>query len=254
VNTAHSFTLSGVAFPGGEGDPLGIWEPQPVSFGAQATGPEVPTWHIQLPESPQEAEEILETKLEALALGQKDLARAKREVIQFNTRAAVAFGTDALAGEKKALLNTINAHKSPVAYSTPGRGEQVKIAQEEQRQWHDFMKQIQQMVSHYARIKTTQLGMDVGLTKVGWTGNFETTWTSSVSLGTMQTHLKAVDLALASRAALIEVVSVVMIGAAGLAVKATVPGGQVLLLPATWRFVRDVLQTLRKKWPELQHL
>jgi hypothetical protein len=54
--------------------------------------------------------------------------------------------------------------------------------------------------------------------------------------------------------ALIRLVSVIATGAAGLAIKAAIPGGQVLLLPAAWRFVRDVLKQLRQSWPQLQAL
>ena len=39
--------------------------------------------------------------------------------------------------------------------------------------------------------------------------------------------------------------TVVAGGAAGLAAKAAVPGGELLLLPASWRFVKEVLQELR---------
>jgi hypothetical protein len=70
----------------------------------------------------------------------------------------------------------------------------------------------------------------------------------------MRTHRQSVHLALGARIALIRIVSVVATGAAGLAVKAAIPGGQVLLLPAIWKFVRDVLAELRQSWPKLAHL
>ena len=75
-----------------------------------------------------------------------------------------------------------------------------------------------------------------------------------VSEEAMRTHLQSVHLALSSRIALIRIVSVVATGAAGLAIKAAVPGGQLLLLPAVWRFVRDALEELRQSWPHIQHL
>jgi hypothetical protein len=66
--------------------------------------------------------------------------------------------------------------------------------------------------------------------------------------------MQSVHLALRSRLALVRIVSVVATGAAGLAVKAAVPGGQLLLLPAVWKFVRDVLAELRQSWPDLKYL
>jgi hypothetical protein len=61
----------------------------------------------------------------------------------------------------------------------------------------------------------------------------------------MQLHHRAVHLALASRVALMRMVTVVGTGAAGLALRLTVPGAQLLVLPAAWRFVQDVLREWR---------
>ena len=110
------------------------------------------------------------------------------------------------------------------------------------------------MVSHYARVETALAGASIGRTTVDWTGDFVTTWEPVASGAAMRTHLQSVNLALGSRIALLRIVSVVATGAVGLAVKAAIPGGQVLLLPAVWRFVRDVLKELRQSWLQVQHL
>jgi hypothetical protein len=60
----------------------------------------------------------------------------------------------------------------------------------------------------------------------------------------MALHLDAVKLAIASRLSLVQLVIVVATGALELALKASVPGGQVLLLPAVYRYVKDVLAEL----------
>ena len=65
----------------------------------------------------------------------------------------------------------------------------------------------------------------------------------------MALHHKAVQLALGSRIALVRLLIVVSTGAAKLALRLTVPGAQLLVLPAAWRFVRDVLKELQE-WGE----
>ena len=154
------------------------------------------------------------------------------------------------------MLETLDAFQSPVSYGLFRRKDKEKEDedQESHQQWLAFVERVQQTVAHYARIETALAGRDVGQTAVGWTGDFTTTWQPNVTLEMMRTHRQSVHLALDSRIALIRIVSVVATGAAGLAVKAAIPGGQVLLLPAVWKFVRDVLAELRQSWPKLQYL
>jgi hypothetical protein len=65
----------------------------------------------------------------------------------------------------------------------------------------------------------------------------------------MVLHHEAVQLALGSRLALVRLLIVVGTGAATLALRLTVPGAQLLVLPAVWKFVRDVMQELRgRQW------
>jgi hypothetical protein len=70
----------------------------------------------------------------------------------------------------------------------------------------------------------------------------------------MALHHQSVHLALGSRLALIRLLTIVGAGATKLALRLTIPGAQLLVLPAAWKFVRDVLEELRRSWPELEHL
>ena len=249
------FTLSGIALPEGE-DPLGLWtlpESSGVSFSAEAAPVEPPTWHIELSSSAEETRQVLDAQTRALALGERDLEQAKDALKALGTTEAVSFATDdPLAAQKAALLETLQKGQEPVAY---GVEPQAEAEQEEvYRQWLAFMEQTRELLSHYARIKTTAGETLIGITEVSWGGDFKTEWPADLPAASMQQHLQAVHLALGSRIALMRVFSVVGTGAAGLAVKATMPGAQILLLPATWKFVRDVLQELRKSWPQIQSL
>lgn len=252
--TGGGFTLTGVPRSEVE-DPLGVWsvEPETVSFGAGEAAPNAPTWRVELPAAPEAAQAQLTARAKALELSQRDLVRAEREMAQFDPSESVTFGAgDQLTDPRQALRQSVATLQEPVAFG-PGESERV-MDSEAYRQWNAFVERVRQMVSHYARIETTIGGQFIGRTEVGWTGDFGTTWADDLTPASMAEHREAVHLALASRVALTRLVSVVATGAAGLAVKASIPGGQVLLLPATWRFVRDVLRELRASWPDIQHL
>jgi hypothetical protein len=249
---AYRFVLSGVTVS--EEDPLGIWDVPVgtgVAFSVGDGAPEAPTWRVRLPESPETAQAILAAQMQALTLGQQDLARAQRELLWLGVPGEIAFRpSDELQAHRDTLLAALGELGSPVSYSLKLREDAEE--QETSRQWHAFVEQVRQLVAHYARVETAMAGALAGLTTVDWKGDFKTTWSAGLDLEAMQVHLRAVQLALASRTALMRVVSVVASGAAGLAVKAMIPGGQLMLLPAVWRFVRDVLKELRQSWPQVQ--
>jgi hypothetical protein len=115
-------------------------------------------------------------------------------------------------------------------------------------QWHKFLEQVREMMAHYARVETEIAGNLLGQTAVGWTGDFRTIWTSAVTVDDMNLHRRNVDVTLHWRLGTLRFVGVVGAGAANVAVKLGVPGGQLLALPAVWNFVKDVL----KEWRKLQ--
>jgi hypothetical protein len=119
--------------------------------------------------------------------------------------------------------------------------------QETQRGWLDFIEQVRQAVTNYARVRTELGRAPIGLTTVNWQGDFETTWALGAGPDEMQVHLNAVQVALSSRTEMVRTVSVVASGVANILLKATLPGAQLLLLPAVYKFVRDVMQQLRKQ-------
>jgi hypothetical protein len=254
----YGFTLSGAGLPEGE-DPLGLWHVPPsrgVAFSQVAALPDEPTWRIELPESPERAQAILASQIQATERTHEDLARVNQELTGIDRTERVSFsmpdGTpDPLLAQKTELWDALDAFQSPVSYSLFDRKDTKRKNEESHRQWLAFVERVQQIVANYARIETTLDDFDVGLTTVGWTGDFETTWQPGVTIEMMHTHRQSVHLVLSSRIAWIRIVSVVATGAAGLAVKAAVPGGQVLLIPAVWKFVRDVLAELRKSWPKI---
>jgi hypothetical protein len=252
----YGFVLSGITLPGGT-DPTGLWEVQAasaISFAAADASPSSPTWHVRLPASPEEATALLQVQAQVQALAWQDLARVQSDLTWLGRPESTSFSpADPLLVEKTTLLAAMDRlQPSVVSYATSWRA--TLEEQEIVRQWNAFIAEVQRIVTHYAYIRTTIVGVDVGLTAVSWAGDFETHWVPGSQSDAAALHVQAVQMALDSRLALLSVASVVATGAVGLAAKAAVPGGQLLLLPAVWRFVRDVLQTLRQSWPQLQNL
>jgi hypothetical protein len=254
----YNFALSGVTLPGAK-DLFGIWTvpaPAEVSFDIEAVEVrDEPAWRIQLPAALADAQAILDAQSQTLQRSESDLFSAERRLAQLGLSyeaedAGVAFA--ALPAPEAELLATLSSIEAPISFEAPGPEE--KARQETSSQWRVFVEQVRRMVSHYARVETEVGGTFVGHTAVGWTGDFDTVWEASVSADSMGLHLQSVHLALGSRLALVRLLTIVGTGATKLALRLTVPGAQLLVLPAAWKFVRDVLEELRRSWPELQHL
>jgi len=59
-------------------------------------------------------------------------------------------------------------------------------------------------------------------------------------------HRQILSLTLESRLALLQLLAQTSAGAVALAAKFSLPGGTVLALPATWRYIQDVMQQAQK--------
>lgn len=280
--TEYGFTLSGFDLPGNT-DPLGVCRVAPVGATTFAVGDaaaDEPTWHVELPASAIDAQHILANNAALLQQQQESLSLIQQEFNSFTRQGGaglVSFSATSAASEhfvaqKEMLRESLNYYvpdsdvdaltsyglrdwfrkkKKPRATSAPPR------SSADQSEWLAFVHQAERALTNYVRVETMIPAPTIaGATRVGWTGDFHTTWHPSMSATARQLHLQAVNVALTSRMSLVRLIAVVAGGAAGLAAKATAlpPGGQVLLLPAAWRFVKDVLAELRKTWPQLQQL
>ncbi len=241
------FTLSGVTLPQ-QADPLGLWAIAPLAAHSFAAGdgvPQEPTWRVVLPPDPDAAMTALAAQAERLACECRALARAQTTLAELGAAGQPSFAVGApLAAPQAALWEQVEELRAPQAYGL------LDWRKDEERQtlsrrWSDFLEQLRRLVTNYARIETASSAQEIGLTRVSWTGDFTTTWLAGATISTRRQHVSAVQLALESRLTLLRLVAVVAGGAAGLAAKAAVPGGELLLLPAIWRFVKEVLQELR---------
>lgn len=256
---ASRFTLTGLgllegaaAFPAA--DPLGIWElnaSQTTVFDAAAedvaaaalppgTADQGLVWRVDLPASRREAKAELEARLAVATDRQAHLKAAEMRLSDLDVGLAYSAQTD---GPESALLAEVMALRgSAVAYDA-GDTEAIPWLRLYE-QCEALIARFRRLVQYYARVETSVGGQPVALTVVDWSGDYDATWQDGVGPSDIALHMDSLRLVLASRQAWLRLVSVVASGALSLSIKASVPGGQFLLLPAVYRFVRDVLAGL----------
>jgi hypothetical protein len=103
------------------------------------------------------------------------------------------------------------------------------------------MEQVFQLLSPTLLAETRIEEKLQAVTMVSLTGNIKTTWHGEASLVHRQLHQETLSLSLESRIAMLQLVGQISTGAAALAVKFNIPGGQVMALPAAWAYLQDVM-------------
>ncbi len=246
----RQYALPGGALPG-EDDPLGLWQKAPeVSFGlGPAAKASPPVEVVELPDSFDEVRAWLDVRRRALRRGEAKLEEAQQRLnrlgeAQRRQGPEVSFAppTD-LSGPEAALWASLNSARGMPSFSL---AQQDPEQAETRRQWQTFVDRVRHMVAHPTRVETKRWRQAVGYTSVGWTGDFETIWRPGASPDSMFLHHQALQLTLSKRAARLRLWVVVSTGAARLILQLATPGGHLLVIPATWKFVRDVLKEMRQ--------
>lgn len=269
-----AFSVTGLTLPEDE-DPLGVWalhrpEPGFTSFaldgeGAPGGEDEGLHWHVELPASFKAARPQLRRRMAEVQRRLVDLERVEHHlenlepdggagVTAFSLQggAQMPSGTTSPEDELLAVVDALGA--SP---GMRGSGPATAFALGEgatplQRRLFDearaIFDQFKTLVANFASVETEVEGEGVAVTTVDWTGDFQTAWEYEAKSAEMTLHRDAVRLAVASRMAWLKLMGVVVAGALGLAVKAAVPGGQLLLVPAVYKYVREML----KQWRQFQ--
>jgi len=242
VETA-SFTMSGVAWPEGA-DPLGLWQVEPQlehAFDVKPAEDDRLVWSIVLPGDRRLAQVQIAARLQKVDQVQAHLEDVERKLRTLPVGMPFAHDQDTV---NTALLTEVLAIQ---------QGRTTMASSVDPQRWVDLyheaaalLKQFRRLLLYYAWVETEVAGEFVGLTTIDWSSDYQTAWQDGVTVDSMQLHLGAVRLALASRQAFDRLVTVIVTGALELAVKAGIPGGHVLLLPAVYRYVRTVLQELQE--------
>jgi hypothetical protein len=237
-----TFAAIGVHLPEDQ-DPLGIWSLVPSGVQAFAAAPSVdPLWRVDVSVADSEAASLLQSKLEFVEEWRSKLRTIEAQISELTVAAGYEVAV-AAPGAAAALLSEVQSLRGyALAYELdPDAMAPLGPIYEECER---LLEEFRGLLKHWGRIETRVSGRSVGLTAVDWTGDFQTSWLEGIGQSDMALHLDAVKLAIASRLSLVQLVIVVATGALELALKASVPGGQVLLLPAVYRYVKDVLAEL----------
>jgi hypothetical protein len=258
--TDNTFQLSGFVFPGVNEDPFGMWDvvptPSGVSFAAgEAAQPEEPLHRVSFA-SVEAGRTLLQVKQDDLRSQETLLQQAEQRLAEIGrSGSGVSFAAPIdqppeFVQPEQNLEAALQRMTAPVSYGLFDRKKQEEQESdlEATRDWRQFLEQVREMIAHYARVETDIAGNPIGQTAVSWTGDFRTIWTPAISVADMNLHRYNVDVTLQWRLGTMRFVGVVGAGAANVAIKLGVPGGQLLALPAVWNFVKDVL----KEWRKLQ--
>jgi hypothetical protein len=257
--TDARFQLSGFVFPGVNEDPFGMWEVVPatsgVSFAAgEVTLPEEPLHRVNFA-SIGEGRALLQLKQDDLRDQEALLQQAEQRLAQIAQTGGVSFATPIdqpleFVQPEQNLAAALQHLTAPVSYGLFDRKkqEEQETDLEATSQWRRFLEQVREMLANYARVETAIAGAPIGRTAVDWTGDFRTIWIPTVTVDDMNLHCHNVAVTLQWRLGTLRFVGVVGAGAANVAAKLGIPGGQLLALPAVWNFVKDVL----KEWRKLQ--
>jgi len=237
---AGTLTLRGIDLPG-ERDPLGIWSLEPpdaAAFGLRDAEGDSLLWRVRLPDSTREADEMLRRSLRTVEEKQKALETLEAAFPRMTPDVQWQPGDRTVESSLWAGVLAVRSMTTLPADAQTMGGTPAALIERGQQ----LIGRLRRLLTHLAWVETEQAGAVIGITRVDWRGDFETTWGAEVSDEVRALHLKSVRLALASRLALLRMVTVVIGGALALAVRASVPGGQVLLIPVVYGYVRDILE------------
>jgi hypothetical protein len=227
--------------PGG-GD-LGLWRADRPLAGSQPDTTDTVTWHGDV-----------------AAVG--DLRALRRHVDA---------ATDALPDASGRLLRTVREADSSASFGPPGttvapepeRAEyellawldecspgdgRVAFGGPDQRWWAqaerdlaELLARLRSWVAPTALVRTTSGDRAVALTAHRWSGRTVTAAAAGASGPELRLHDDLFELVAASRRIVVRVVGLTVEGAVRIGTRLALPGGPLLALPATWRFVHRVL-------------
>lgn len=202
------------------------------------------TWRLDLPPDPQAARSALRAHDAALREDWNGVELAIRRLNHFidawQPGQAAQAKSLAAPSPEDALAATLERIWPPQARELR---DPLQTAREE---LDALVRRARELVSNYARIETTAGGQAIARTIVGWTGNFVLLGQNNATADLIALHQRNVQLAMRRRAMLIRLLIVIGAGAAKIIVRLSIPGAQLLVLPAIWQFVRDVIGEYRR--------
>jgi len=109
-----------------------------------------------------------------------------------------------------------------------------------------FLGRVHAFLSNYAVIETASNGTLLARTFVGWSGDFTSWCRTDLTADQAIQHMYNTRVAIQRRRLLIQLLSIIIAGAADIGMRLGTPGGVLLALPAIWRFIRIVSDEYRR--------
>jgi hypothetical protein len=237
-----------------------IWEiPSPselqiLSFEAgRPPEVEISQWRLDLPEDDTAAEShIKQLEFEILSV-REVLENVPLQVERLSSQYLKTMSGElsfdqqevpAADAEFFALLNVAAPTSEMTSFDTADgpRLDWQKAAQE----FRISMDRIKTMLTQFANVETSVQGKFIGRTIVSWSGKFETSWHPSRGWNDSRLHQRSLEVALASRRLLLNLLIVSTQSAAKLSVLLAVPGGPIMVLPAVWKYVTRMIDEIEK--------
>jgi hypothetical protein len=237
-----------------------IWEvPSPSErqiLSYEAGGPPeivLSQWRLDLPEGDMAAEShIKQLELEILSI-REVLEKVPLQVERLSSRRLKTLSGElsfdqqevpAADAEFYTLLKVVTSTPEMTSFDTAdvSRLDWQKAAQE----FRISVDRIKTMLTQFANVETSVQGRFIGRTIVSWSGKFETSWHPSRGWNDSRLHQRSLEVALASRRLLLNLLIVSTQSAAKLSVLLAVPGGPIMVLPAVWKYVTRMIDEIEK--------
>jgi hypothetical protein len=228
--------------PAGD-DIFGIWDARSadMAFGPSLE-PDEDVWRVELPADGRAALADRWRAIDAAERATEESASRLAEFIRSGCLVPVDFSGRGTAEDE--LRSALEFHEAMPDFGI-GSG-WFSGGRESIQEVLDFFARATRWLSGVARIETVVGGAIVARSEIGAFGSTQAVWCSGLDSERAQTHLGAVEIALATRRAWIRLAGVLLGGAAELVALATSGIGWLVALPAVWRFVRRVLAEVRR--------
>jgi hypothetical protein len=214
---------------------------------------EISQWKLDLPEDDTAAENsIKQLEFEILAIREvlnKAPLQVERLGIQYlkTMSGELAFDqqeSPAAEAEFFALLNDAGLASERTSFDTAGGGR--LDWQKAAKDFRASVDRIRTTLTQFANVETSIQGRFIGRTIVSWSGKFETSWHPSSDWNESHLHQRSLEVALASRRLLLNLLIVSTQSAAKLSALLAVPGGPIMVLPAVWKYVTRMMDEIEK--------
>lgn len=110
-----------------------------------------------------------------------------------------------------------------------------------------WLRGLARMLTVQAWVETSQQGSPLGRTVVTWTGDMKTEWSAAPAAAEqVELHLRSLNTALLSRAALVRMAGLIFQTAGRAAAVAAFPGSALWALPGAWKAVSQLMAEFEK--------